>query len=207
MEQRYRANIVNSLSGFKSANLIGTANAVGQTNLCIVSSVFHVGANPPLMGMVMRPHTVIRDTLQNIKDTGCFTINHVPADRFKDAHQASARYPTETSEFDACGFSVEASECLAAPYVAESPIKIGLQVKQINLIELNKTEIVIGEISEISVSQDIITEDGYIDIEEANVACISGLDSYHYTRRLDRLRYAKPGIKPNPLSSTFKNVN
>ena len=70
MEQRYRANFINALSGFKSANLIGTISKSGQHNLAIVSSVFHIGAHPPLMGMIMRPHTVPRDTLQNIKDTG-----------------------------------------------------------------------------------------------------------------------------------------
>ena len=78
MAQRYRANFINSLSGYKSANLIGTCNEQQQTNLAIISSVVHIGANPPLMGMIMRPHTVTRDTLGNIKQTGLFTINALP---------------------------------------------------------------------------------------------------------------------------------
>ncbi|MGO3346471.1 MAG: hypothetical protein ACTIM4_14665 [Marinomonas sp.] len=48
MTSRYRTQLINSLSGFKSANLIGTCNAQGQTNLAIFSSVFHLGASPAL---------------------------------------------------------------------------------------------------------------------------------------------------------------
>ena len=49
MEKRYRAQLINSLSGIKSANLVGTINKDRQTNLSIVSSVFHLGADPALM--------------------------------------------------------------------------------------------------------------------------------------------------------------
>ncbi|MCS7053720.1 MAG: flavin reductase, partial [Ignavibacterium sp.] len=75
-ERRYRINFVNSLSGFKSANLIGTISKSGITNLAIFSSVIHVGANPPLIGILFRPLSVPRHTYNNIKETGCFTINH-----------------------------------------------------------------------------------------------------------------------------------
>jgi len=60
LEQRERVLFINSLSGFKSANLVGTANTQKQSNLAIVSSVVHLGANPPLLSMVMRPRSVPR---------------------------------------------------------------------------------------------------------------------------------------------------
>ena len=77
LDSRYRAHFINSLSGFKSANLIGTQDNQGHTNLAIVSSVFHLGAHPPLVGMIIRPHSVPRHTLENILETGFYTINHV----------------------------------------------------------------------------------------------------------------------------------
>lgn len=61
-EKNYRANLINSVSGFKSANLIGTVSSKGNTNLAIFSSVIHVGANPPLIGLLMRPVSVPRHT-------------------------------------------------------------------------------------------------------------------------------------------------
>ncbi|CAA0286719.1 conserved hypothetical protein [Alteromonas infernus] len=191
LAQRYRANLINSLSGFKSATLVGTSD--GQTNnLAIVSSVVHVGANPPLLGMIMRPHTVTRDTLSNIKQQGFYTLNHVSADWVDKAHQTSARYAPEDSEFDAVGLTPVFSETFSAPYVKESEIKMGLKVAQ-HFTLLNETEMVIGEIQELFLPEEIIDTEGYADIEQAKTACISGLDSYHGTSRIAQFAYAKPG--------------
>jgi flavin reductase (DIM6/NTAB) family NADH-FMN oxidoreductase RutF len=202
LPSRVRANFINSLSGFKSANLVGTRSASGVNNLALVSSVFHVGAHPPLLGMLMRPHTVVRDTLQNIKDTGVYTINHVHQSFVDKAHQCSARYLSEQSEFEAVGLVPQLSSIVNAPFVAESTIKIALQVAQITPIELNQTELVIGKIVEVELGNDILFEDGYLDIEKAQSVAVSCLDSYHTTRRLDRYSYAKPD---QPLRSIWRD--
>nr|WP_179952545.1 flavin reductase [Ningiella ruwaisensis] len=199
MEKFERANFVNSLSGFKSANLIGTKSKNGITNLAIVSSVFHVGANPPLIGMLMRPHTVARDTLQNIKDTGYFTINHVNADIVKEAHLSSARFDSDKSEFEATGLTEQYSTRLEAPYVSQSHIKIGVKLKDIQLIELNKTELVIGEIVEVVTANNYKADDGYINIEAAGSIAVSSLDGYHTTSRIARFAYAKAGEEVREL--------
>lgn len=193
MEQRYRANFINTLSGFKSANLIGSVNAAGQHNLAIVSSVFHIGAHPPLIGMIMRPHTVPRDTLQNIKDTGVYTINHVHSDFVKAAHHTSARFPEEVSEFEEVGLTPWFSATHKAPFVQESRVKIALEVQDIQLLALNQTELVIGQVVEVVVDEQSIAEDGYINLESLGSATISGLDSYHQTQRISRYGYAKAG--------------
>lgn len=188
--QRYRANLINSLSGFKSATLVGTSN--GQTNnLAIVSSVVHVGAHPPLLGMIMRPHTVQRDTLTNIKQQGIYTLNHVGIQWVDKAHQTSARYSSDESEFDAVGLTPYFSDGFDAPYVEESTIKMGLKVAQ-HFTLINQTEMIIGEIQELFLDNDLLSPDGYLDIELANSACISGLDSYHSTSRICQFAYAKP---------------
>lgn len=130
LPKQQRTNLINGLSGFKSALLIGTTNVAGQQNLAIFSNVVHIGANPPLMGIIHRPVTVEKHTYENIKSTGCFTINHVPRKLYKNAHQTSARYDRETSEFEACGFTPEVKGNLPAPYVAESYVQIGLTLEE-----------------------------------------------------------------------------
>ena len=192
LEKRKRTKLINSLSGFKSVNLIGTISKEGVTNLSIVSSVIHIGANPPLMGFIMRPITVPRDTYNNIKDTGSFTINHIKADFYKEAHQVSARYPSEVSEFEATGLSTEFGESLKAPYVKESTIKIGLAFREQHEIAINNTILMIGEVMELQFPDDCWAEDGYLDLEQAGTITCSSLDSYHATSRLSRLSYAKP---------------
>lgn len=190
MEQRFRANFINSVSGFKAANVVGTRSNSAE-NLAIISSVFHVGANPPLMGMLMRPHTVVRDTLENLLHSKHYTINHVGTDWVDKAHHTAARFEPEVSEFAQCGLTPWYSSHFDAPYVQESRLRIGLEYSQHITLE-NETVLVIGQIKEIVVCGDVIHSDGYIDIEALGTACISGLDSYHATRRLAQFEYAKP---------------
>ncbi|MGF1704989.1 flavin reductase family protein [Enterovibrio baiacu] len=198
LESRYKARLINSLSGFKSANLVGTisanAQAKGITNLAIVSSVFHLGANPPLVGMIIRPHFVTRDTLENIEATGVYTLNQVSSSFWKQAHQTSARYDADTSEFDVTGLSEHFRENIAAPFVKESALSYALKVVEIATLAVNDTVMVIGEVTDIFVEDDAVMEDGYIDIEKLNTVAISGLDAYHVTQRLGRLAYAKPDV-------------
>lgn len=192
MDKRYRVNFINSLPGFKSANLIGTQNSDGHTNLAVFSSVIHMGSNPPLFGFVTRPTVVPRHTYRNLKQTGHFTLNHIHPGIFKAAHQSSARYPEEVSEFDAVGLTPVFSEKIKAPYVRESSIKIGLELVEEHNITANGTILVIGRVLELFLSKEIIGEDGFLDLEKAETVCISGLDAYHKTQKLDRLPYAKP---------------
>ena len=100
MEKQERVHFANSFGGFKSVGLIGTKNKNNQTNLAIVDSILHIGSNPPLFGIVFRPGVVERHTLENILETGFYTINHITEKIYKQAHQTSARYDRACSEFD-----------------------------------------------------------------------------------------------------------
>lgn len=189
MDKTFRRNFFNSLTGFKSLTLIGTSSEQGLPNLAPFSQVFHVGASPALLGVLFRPLTDDSHTLRNILATSFFTCNHVSPHFFEAAHQASARYPLATSEFEAVGLHTEYSE-LKAPYVRESVVRIGLKLAQeVKLI--NDTHLVVGEIIEVFAPDNIIGTDGFLDLEEAQIVTCSGLDSYHTTQKLARLPYAK----------------
>lgn len=194
MNKRYRTNFVNALSGVKSANLIGTTGLHGD-NLAIINSVFHLGADPALMGMIMRPHTVQRDTLSNIKENGCYTINHVCRDIVEQAHQTSARYPETVSEFDAVGLTPYFSDSFTSPYVKECRLKIGLMVEDIVFISANQTEMVIGSIQEVIVDSACLQEDGHLDLNAIDSIGVAGLDHYQGLQSLARYQYAKPDVK------------
>jgi flavin reductase (DIM6/NTAB) family NADH-FMN oxidoreductase RutF len=200
LEPRFRARFINSLSGFKSANLVGTQDAKGITNLSMISSAFHIGADPALMGMIIRPDGVPRDTLDNIKQTGVYTINQVSAQIYKQAHQTSARYDVGVSEFEQVGLTAEYINDVAAPFVAQSRLKFSLQVREIIPLAINNTILVIGEISHVLFVEQALKADGYLDIESLETVAVSGLDGYHTTKRLSRLSYAKPDQDLSQLS-------
>ena len=191
LDSRTRAHFINSLSGFKSANLIGTQDQQGNTNLAIVSSVVHLGANPPLVAMIMRPHTVPRHTFENIKQTGVYTINQVNQSIFKQAHQTSARYDKHESEFEHTGLTTEYLSGFTAPFVKESRLKYSVKLAEHQHLAINGTELLIGEIIDVYVDDNAVAEDGFIDLQALETVAVTGLDSYHSTHKLARLPYAK----------------
>lgn len=188
---RYRAQLINGLSGFKSANLIGTQDDQKRLNLAIVSSVFHLGSHPPLMGFIIRPDSVRRDTIENLRKNPSFTINHVNEDIYKKAHQTSARYSKEQSEFEHCDLTPEFIDDFNAPFVKESKIKMGLKMLREEKIPENETILIIAEIEKIIVPKDCLNSDGSLHLEKAQTIAVSGLDHYHQTTSLSRLSYAK----------------
>ena len=192
MEQRKRAQLINSISGFRSVALIGTIDTQGQTNLAIFNSIVHLGSNPPLLGFIMRPDSVERHTLSNIMEMGHYTINHIHQKMYEQAHQTSARYAKNMSEFDATQLTPLFKEGFVAPFVKESHIQIGMEFKERIEISINQTSMVIGEIKWIHFPDHCLSEDGFLDIEKAGSITSTGQDSYHTTQLLQRLEYAKP---------------
>src|SRR6476646_267704 len=117
MEQRFRKTFINSISGFKSLQLVGTKNKDEATNLAIFNSIFHVGASPPYIGFVVRPDGNQHETMSNILETKHYTLNNVLESNFLAAHQTSARYLAGQSEFKECGFTEEYIKGFKAPFV------------------------------------------------------------------------------------------
>jgi flavin reductase (DIM6/NTAB) family NADH-FMN oxidoreductase RutF len=190
MDKQYRTNLINSLPGIRAANLIGTIDSSGKTNVAIFNSVVHIGAHPPLMGFIMRPVSVQRDTYQNIKETGSFTINHVTERFYKEAHQTSARH--FQSEFVATGLTEEYSLQFAAPYVAESPVKIGLKWVEELPIKSNETILIIGEIVEVILDTQLLTAQGILQLNDTGSIGVNGLETYYAVTKIAELPYAKP---------------
>lgn len=192
-ERIFRTNFINSLTGFKSVNLIGTVNELGQTNLGIFSSIVHIGSNPALIGYINRPLEAAPHTMANIQATGVYTINHIKPSFIEQAHQTSAKYDTGISEFEEVGLTAEFQENLAAPFVKESHIKYALSLQEIIPIQLNGTFLVIGKVMSIVIEQDILSADGFLHLEKAHSVCSNGVDGYYSTQLIDRFPYAKPG--------------
>ncbi len=201
-ERFYRANFVNSLTGFKSVSLIGTASPEGRTNLGVFSSIVHIGSDPALVGYINRPRQAAPHTLANIESTGVYTVNHILPSFLEKAHQTSAKYPPEISEFEAVGLTPEFEENLPAPFVKESPVKYALSLEKILPIELNGTFLVIGRIELVKLGGAFLGADGFLDLHQAGSVCSTGTDGYYSVQPLGRYAYARPGQPVRPLQPT-----
>ncbi|MEM9001451.1 MAG: flavin reductase [Bacteroidota bacterium] len=191
-----RLKIINSVTGIKPANLIGTIANNGTTNLAVFSSVVHLGSDPPLLGFISRPQTkTVGHTLQNIRANGAYTINHIPPGYTEQAHCTSAKFDRDSSEFTHCGLTEAYVKGCKAPFVKESTFKMALRFKEAIPISLNGTTLVIGEIEHL-VLPAIAIQDGDIDLELANSVGISGLNTYYTVKKVARYPYVRIGEVP-----------
>lgn len=201
MERFERANLINSMTGIKPANLIATKSGDGYPNVGIFSSVVHLGSDPAVIGFVMRPQDEKpRDTYLNIKSTGVYTINHVPTHMVENAHFTSAKFPKEQSEFACCGFEEEYLGNFHAPFVKESVLKFGLELVDEISIEINKTILMIGNVHHIIIPDGAMSETGQLNLETLGTAGISGLDSYYSLRNMGQFPYAHVKDVPKKLN-------
>ena len=191
MERVYRLNLINSCTGYKSANLIGSISTKNVCNVAVFSSITHLGSDPALLTFIVRPTTVPRDTYKNIIDTKEFTVNHINVNDIEDAHHTSARYPAMISEFDMTNLEKEFLEGYKAPFVKSSLIKLGC--KFLNLYEIieNNTLLIVAEINDIFFNENIIQEDGWLNLDLAKSVTVNGLDGYSLPKLVERFKYAK----------------
>ena len=191
LDRVMRLKIINSVTGIKPGNLIGTINKSKNTNLAVFSSIIHLGSNPSLLGFISRPTTNdVGHTLNNIIQTGYYTINHIHSEFVKKAHYTSAKFPSNVSEFSACQLSEEYINGFKAPFVKESTFKIGMRFREVIDIKANGTVLVIGEIEQL-IFPDNAFVDGDIDLEASGGVGISGLNTYYALKKIESYPYAK----------------
>lgn len=195
----YRANFVNSLSGFKPVSLIATVNKTNQPNLAIFSNIVHLGADPALIGFINRPREAAPHTIRNIEDTGFYTINHILPSFVDKAHQTSAKYPEDVNEFDAVGLTAVSKDGFSVPYVRESHVQMALSLSEIIALS-NGTFLVVGALEHAYVNERAVAGDGFIELSKEDSIVSLGLDAYYQTSPLDRYSYAKPDQLLNSIS-------
>ena len=186
----YRANFVNSLSGFKPVSLIATVNKADQPNLAIFSNIVHLGADPALIGFINRPREAAPHTIKNIEETGFYTINHIQPAFVENAHQTSAKYPESVNEFEAVGLTSIYKDGFMVPYVAESHVQIALSLSEIIPLS-NGTYLVVGALEHAYVNEQAVASDGFIELSKEGSIVSAGLDAYYTTSPLQRFSYAK----------------
>jgi len=191
MNRIYRLNLINSCTGYKSANLIGTISTNKIYNVAVFSSITHLGSDPALLTFIVRPTTVPRDTYKNIIDTKQFTVNHINVDDIEDAHHTSARYHEMISEFDMTKLEKEFKDGYSAPFVKSSKIKLGCKFLNQYEIKENNTLLMVAEINDIFFEKNIIQKDGWLNLDTAKTVTVNGLDGYALPKLVDRFKYAK----------------
>jgi flavin reductase (DIM6/NTAB) family NADH-FMN oxidoreductase RutF len=199
MDKIRRLNLINSCTGYKSANLIVTKSLSGIPNVAIFSSVTHIGSNPPMVSFITRPLSVKRNTYNNLKENGYFTINHITENMIEDAHHTSASYDQSISEFDKTNLIAEYKDNIEVPFVKGSPVQLYCKyLNEYHIVE-NDTIHIIASIENLFFEEKLLHKDNWLQLDRAKVVTINGLDGYALPLLKDRFAYARPDIKSKTM--------
>ena len=200
-QKTFRLNLINSIPGIKPANLIGSVSKSGQENLAIFSSVIHLGSNPAYLGFMMRPvGGVPRHTYDNIIENEVYTINSIPTHLIEKAHYTSGKFSYEESEFERCHIQSEYIKGFKSPFVKESPIKLGMKLQDRVPIELNGCTMIIGSIEHLIIPDELVADNGYVNLDKGNVTGISGLNTYYDLKKMDQFPFVRDNKVPDYFS-------
>ena len=188
----YRINLINSITGYKSANLLGTISKKGVENVAIFSSVTHLGSNPALLSFFVRPNVVPRNTYKNIKEKKIFTVNHISKDKIGDAHHTSAKYDEDISEFDKTSFQSEYKNNWKAPFVKDSAVQLGCKYLNEYYLKENGCSMIVASIEIIFIREGLLQNDGWVELAKGDVVTVNGLDAYALPKIIKRFKYARP---------------
>ena len=178
LDRTFKINLINSITGLKPANLIGTTHK-NIDNVAIFSSILHLGSSPALIGFMIRPQYKRKtDTYLNLLENPYFTINSIEREYIDKAHKSSGKYPKDISEFDELNIEKVYIDDYKAPFVKDSLIKIGLhKVEEIKL--LNRCRLIVGKVELLVINNNILESDGNIDFSKSTTTCISGCQNYY----------------------------
>lgn len=160
-----------------------TIDKAGRINLSPFSYFNLMSHNPAIC--VFSPLRRMRDgstkhTLDNIKEVPEVVINIVNYAMVQQQSLASTEYPKDINEFDKSGFTPVASELVAPPRVAESPIQLECRVRKV--IELADTpgagNLVLAEVVRMHVQEVLLDDADRIDQAKLDLVARLGGDWY-----------------------------
>tara|TARA_R110001583_G_scaffold8_4_gene56 strand:- start:592 stop:1479 length:888 start_codon:yes stop_codon:yes gene_type:complete len=178
---------------------VSTIDEKGRPNLSPYSFFNVFSANPPIM--IFSPARRVRDnttkhTLENVEKVKEAVINVVNYDMVQQMSLTSTEYPEGVNEFLKAGFTMQASDLVKPPRVAESPVQFECKVTKIEPLgkEGGAGNLVFSEVVKIHINQGILDENGTID--QHKIDQVARMGGNWYSR-------ANKGMfeVPKPLSS------
>lgn len=170
---------------------VSTVSRSGVCNLAPFSYFTGVASRPPTLCISIGRRRPEKDTYTNLVTTGEFVVNMVTREMAEAVVATSAEFPAAVDEFAACGFAPVASDLVAPPRVAVSPIALECRLRQV--VEIADGEhgahLVVGDILRYQI-QDAIWQDGRVNLDGLDPVGRLGGRAYCTTR--DRFEIDRP---------------
>lgn len=171
---------------------VSTRALDGTLNLAPFSFFIAVSPDPPTLALAVgfRGGSP-KDTWHNIEATGEFVVNVVTEEVAEAMNLSSGNYTPDVDEFAVAGVTPAASEIVAPPRVAESPISMECRLSQVVPIGAPPAGygLILGEVVYWHIRDDLY-HNGRIDLQALHA--IGRLAGNGYTRTRDQFDMQRP---------------
>ena len=166
---------------------ISTTSTDGVDNLAPYSFCTVVAVDPPIVMFAPVGREELKDTPQNVADTGEFVLNTVTRDLVATMNATSATLPADESEFDRTDIDRAESVVVAPPRVAAATV--ALECERFEWIDVGGSVVIFGEVVHAHVDERVLTDDK-IDIEALET--VGRLAGNYYASTQDRFALDRP---------------
>lgn len=192
MPDEKRSDLPNAASGkveWKGSTVWGPAPAVlvscgpaDAPDIVTVSWTGLICTRPPMTSVSLRPS---RHSHGLIREAGCFVINFPAAPQARIVDFCGTYTGARIDKFARLGLTAVPSQTVSAPMIAECPLSLSCEVRQI--IPLGSHDMFIAEIVGVSVAPELLDAGGRLRLERADLLCSMHGAYYALGRRLGRL--------------------
>ncbi|WP_214957591.1 flavin reductase family protein [Arthrobacter sp. ISL-69] len=144
---------------------VSSVSPQGTANIAPISFFTAVGRKPPMISLTLQPRSdgrVLKDTFNNIRDTGEFVVNMATIPNSDAVHRSAYEFAPHEDEFELLGLEKARCEIVSVPRIESAPIAYECLVDRI--IPVGETDNVVwGRIVQFHIRDDLYLERGRID--------------------------------------------
>ncbi len=153
--------------------LVG-ANVDGKPNFMTVAWSGIANGAPPMVSVAIRPR---RYTHKGLRQNWTFSINIPSVDLVREADYCGLMSGSRVDKVEACKFNVFYGKLESAPLIEQCPVN--LECKVVQMLELGSHSLIVGQVEEIHVSEDCLTE-GQPDVKKVKPFIYTRVPSQNY---------------------------
>ena len=169
-----------------------TLDKAGQRNAAPYSFFNVMGSAPPTVALgIMADPRGLKDTAQNIADTGEFVINLVPERLVQAMNLTSVDAPRGVDELALAGLETLPSSHVKPPRIAESPV--AYECKLIEMVETGPGQVVvIGRVLSVHIEDRFLMDPERAHIDTPALDLVARGFGSTYIRSQDRFELDRP---------------
>jgi flavin reductase (DIM6/NTAB) family NADH-FMN oxidoreductase RutF len=190
---RERYDLLTSLVVPRPIGWLGTRSSVGADNLAPFSYFAALASSPMLVGVsIGHRASGPKDSLANIRDTGCFTVNVVDEAHLAAVNASSADVAPDVDEFRETDLEKQEAHAVRAPSVKSAAAVLECELyREVDLGDAPNT-LIIGRVIAVRVRRDVKRRAGSLAIDTEALRPVGRLWGADYATVGDILTLPRP---------------